>query len=198
MAKTVYALLIAIDDYKSPVPPLSGCVRDSKEVQAYLEGTVPAEKLKLKSLHNGAATRQNVIDAFLTHLTQADEDDSVFIHYSGHGSQEKTTPIFSSLEPDGKNETLVLVDSRQTINGVYHRDLADKELRALIFQVAKRNPHIVAMFDCCHAGANTRSTRNVTKRQASDDNTSARSLDDYVFMQGGELADNLQQALAGK
>ena len=192
MAKNVYALLIAINDYQHPVPKLNGCVQDSNEVKAYLEGTIPSDKLKLQVLHDADATRKNVIDAFLSHLTQADEEDSVFIHYAGHGSQEKTMEAFYDLEPDRKNETLVLVDSRQTINNEYHRDLADKELRALIHQVARKKPHIVAIFDCCHAGSNTRSTAKVTKRQASDDKTNARSLREYVFMERDEFSDSFQ------
>lgn len=193
MADKVYALLIAIDKYLPPVPALGGCVQDSSEVQAYLEGTIPAEKLNLKVLRDEDATRENVIDAFMNHLTQADGDDSVFIHYSGHGSQEKTTPVFADLEPDGKNETLVLYDSRQTIDGVYHRDLADKELRALIHQVARKSPHIVGVFDCCHSGSNTRDTADVTKRQAGDDKAQARGLDSYVFMERSEFADTFQE-----
>lgn len=198
MATHVYALLIAIDTYRSPVPPLSGCVQDSKEVQEYLEGTVPADKLKLKVLRNEEATRAHVIDAFMTHLTQAGAEDSVFIHYSGHGSQENTSPVFADLEPDGKNETLVLYDSRQTINGEYHRDLADKELRALIHQVARKEPHIVAIFDCCHAGSNTRDTAKVTKRQASDDKAKPRALSEYVFMERSEFADTFQKNFEGE
>lgn len=192
MANNVYALLIAIDKYRHPVPPLSGCVQDSSEVQAYLEGTISSDKLKMKTLRNEDATRANVIDAFMSHLSQADAEDSVFIHYSGHGSQEKTSPVFADIEPDGKNETLVLYDSRQTINSVYHRDLADKELRALIHHVSQKNPHIVGMFDCCHSGSNTRDTAKVTKRQAGDDKSQPRDLKDYVFMERSEFADTFQ------
>ncbi len=196
MANKIYALLIAIDSYRHPVPPLSGCVQDSKEVQAYLEGTIPSDQLKLQTLRNEQATRKNVVDAFLSHLSQAGSEDTVFIHYSGHGSQEKTHEAFYDLEPDHKNETLVLYDSRQTIDSVYHRDLADKELRALLHQVARKNPHIVTIFDCCHSGSNTRDTAKVTKRQASDDQAKARDLKDYVFMERSEFADTFQKEFA--
>jgi uncharacterized glyoxalase superfamily protein PhnB/pimeloyl-ACP methyl ester carboxylesterase len=193
MANHVYALLIAIDKYQHPVPPLGGCVRDSQDLKAYLEATVPPDQLKLMTLWDAAATKDRIVDAFLSHLNQAGPDDTVLLHYAGHGSQEKAPEVFWEMEPDHKNETLVCYDSRRTIQGEYHRDLADKELRALIHQVAQKNPHIVTIFDCCHAGSNTRTTAKVTSRQAPDDKTAARSLDQYVFMQRDEFADTYRK-----
>ena len=34
MARTVYALLVAIDDFPEPIPPLSGCVADLEAMVA--------------------------------------------------------------------------------------------------------------------------------------------------------------------
>ena len=35
--KTVYALLIAINDYAKPVPKLDGCVNDLNAIKEYME-----------------------------------------------------------------------------------------------------------------------------------------------------------------
>ena len=76
MSRTIYALLIAIDDYPSPIPKLRGCVNDIDAFATYLSERVAKDKgvaLKLKTLKNGEATRQAVIDAFSDHLGQGEE-----------------------------------------------------------------------------------------------------------------------------
>ncbi len=196
MANQVYALLFAVDKYRNPVPALNGCVRDSKDVEDYLRASVPTDKLHLMTLRDEEATKANVIDAFLTHLTQAEKGDYVFVHYAGHGSQEKSPQAFWYMEPDRMNETLVCYDSRQTIGGVYHRDLADKELSSLVYQVSKKGPEIVLMMDCCHSGSNSRETQHVTKRQSPADGETSRALNDYVFMHREEFGDEYKNLFA--
>ena len=71
MSRTIYALLVAIDDYPSPIPKLRGCVNDIDAFASYLSERVAKDKgvaLKLKTLKNGEATRQAVVDAFRDHL----------------------------------------------------------------------------------------------------------------------------------
>lgn len=36
MPRTVYALLVGIDEYPQPIPKLYGCVNDINEFEAYL------------------------------------------------------------------------------------------------------------------------------------------------------------------
>ena len=117
--KTIYALLVGIDDYPRPVRKLRGCVNDIKETEAYLkarvepgEGRTLDEALKVRALANGEATRDEVIKAFREHLGQASEGDVALFCYSGHGSQEQAPEQFWHIEPDHLNETLVLYDSR--------------------------------------------------------------------------------------
>ncbi|MFK7970007.1 MAG: caspase family protein [Bacteroidia bacterium] len=193
----VHALLIAIDAYSAPVPALAGCVNDSKDVQAWLETVVPEGKLNLKTLHDHDATKQNIIDGFLNHLGKAKSDDTVFIHYSGHGSQERAHPAFKRLEPDGLNETVVCVDSRQVIDGVLHRDLADKEVGALVKKVADTGAHVVMIFDCCHSGSGSRDTKKVTARQSPSDMNKPRTLEDYIFWDEATYGDGFKRAIEG-
>ncbi|NEP29406.1 MAG: caspase family protein, partial [Moorea sp. SIO3I6] len=47
MTNNIYALLVAIDEYPSPVPSLNGCVNDILEIQEYLQGRVAADGDKL-------------------------------------------------------------------------------------------------------------------------------------------------------
>ena len=112
MPRTIYSLLVAIDDYPSPIPKLRGCVNDIDAFATYLSERVAKDKgvsLKLKTLKNGEATRQAVIDGFRDHLGKAKKGDVALFYYCGHGSQEQAPEEFWKLEPDHLDETLVLL-----------------------------------------------------------------------------------------
>ena len=154
MTRNIYALLVGIDAYTYPVPPLQGCVNDIKEIAEYLQGRVAQDdyQLHLRTLIDRDATRQGIINGFREHLSQATSEDIALFYYAGHGSQEQTPPEFWDVEPDRLSETIVCYDSRNP--GGW--DLVDKELGKLISEVAQNNPHTVIIMDCCHSGSGTR------------------------------------------
>jgi hypothetical protein len=177
MTCNIYALLVGIDEYVSPVPPLRGCVNDIMAIKEYLEGRISKDgyKLHLRTLLNQDATRQAIIEGFQQHLCQASSEDVAFFCYAGHGSQEQAPEEFWVLEPDRLNETLVCYDSR-TPEGW---DLADKELAKLIALVAAKNPHMTIILDCCHSGSGTRDTYGEAVRLAPVDRRK-RPLDSFI------------------
>ncbi|MBK8704774.1 MAG: caspase family protein [Saprospiraceae bacterium] len=160
MAKNVYALLVGVNAYEPPVPRLKGCVADVEAVQAYLKA-MPGIRLHDVLLRDGEATKANIIDQFLSHLGQAGPDDVALFYFSGHGTREAANPVFWKSSPSRALQCLV------PYNGIIapspppplspSRLLADKELRFLIHQISKKQPHIITIFDCCHSGQNTRS-----------------------------------------
>lgn len=180
MNRNIYALLVGIDEYVSPVPPLKGCVNDITAIAEYLLGRVASDRyhLHLRTLLNQDATRQAIIDGFRQHLCQASGEDVAFFYYSGHGSQEQAPQEFWALEPDRLNETLVCYDSR-SFGGW---DLADKELAKLIAEVAKNNPHVAIIVDCCHSGSGTRGDleTEMAVRKAPIDRRQ-RPLESFIF-----------------
>ncbi|MBH8574134.1 caspase family protein [Nostocaceae cyanobacterium CENA369] len=180
MNRNIYALLVGIDEYVSPVPPLKGCVNDITAIAEYLSGRVASDRyqIHLRTLLNQDATRQAIIDGFRQHLCQANREDVAFFYYSGHGSQEQSPQEFWALEPDRLNETLVCYDSR-SFGGW---DLADKELAKLIAEVAKNNPHVAIIVDCCHSGSGTRGdleTETAVRKAPID--RRQRPLDSFIF-----------------
>lgn len=177
MPRTVYALLVAIDEYPAGISRLHGCANDIDAVADLLNARVPAagDALELRILKNAEATRERIIAGFQEHLTAAGPDDVALFFYSGHGSQAPTPPEFWHLEPDRLDETLVCFNSRQS--DTY--DLADKELAKLIAQVAEKKPHIVIILDCCHSGSGTRAVLDGVVRRAPTDNRQ-RPLTSYL------------------
>ncbi len=171
--KTIYALLVGIDEYTSSVNPLEGCVNDITAVKEYLEDSIQAENLHIRTLLNQEATRENVINGFREHLCQAGSEDVALFYFAGHGAQEKAPKEFWKIEPDHKNETILCYDSRKD-----HWDLADKEINQLIDEVAAKNPHITIVMDCCHSGAGSRGSSD-TRRAPIDKRQ--RPIESYII-----------------
>jgi len=119
---------------------------EKKNVYVLLVGINKYQDAPLKG-----ATRTAIISSWEKHLGKAQKEDIVLFYFSGHGAQEAADTTIWKEEGNNKLEVLVCYDSPQT-----NLFLADKELRYLIHELAKKNPHIVTIFDCCHSGDNTR------------------------------------------
>jgi hypothetical protein len=159
MSRTLYALLVGIDDYAPSVPPLSGCVNDITAFGDWLTARTAGEfQLRVRALQDKEARREAIIAGFREHLAQAGPNDVALFYYSGHGSQEPCPEKFWPIEPDHLDETLVCWDSREP--GGW--DLADKELAYLIAHVANRGAHVVVILDSCHSGSATRGAQPQT------------------------------------
>ena len=182
----LYALLIGINLYDEnsliQINNLDGCVNDVTAMRNFLlthyTDMIVSGNQQLLTLWNEQATRGNVIQAFKTHLCQAQAGDIVFIQYSGHGSSNITAPEFQQYTADNEEQTWVLYDSR-TDGGL---DLADKELALLLEEVGKTQAHIVVVSDSCHSGSVTREVEdfmNLKVRECKATNAQ-RTLDSYL------------------
>ncbi|WP_446010180.1 caspase family protein, partial [Candidatus Electrothrix sp.] len=148
----IYVLSVGINDYSPTVGKLRGCLNDVEALKDYLTDTIGRDKLRLETLTDSDATRENIIKLFRSHLGKAGADDVVLFHYSGHGARCRAAKEFKRFYPDGWDEGLVCYDSRET--GGF--DLADKELAVLLAEVARNAPHIAVFLDSCHSGSATR------------------------------------------
>jgi pimeloyl-ACP methyl ester carboxylesterase len=158
MAKKIYALLVGINDYPAGVGSLAGCVNDVKSFADFLKDTYGKKyDLRLEILLNKDASKANIVKQFKSHLAKAQKEDTVFFHYSGHGSREYTAEEFWQYEPSKQHQTIVCQDSRTAGNW----DLADKELALLLHLAGQNLPHFAVSMDCCHSGSATRSAEEV-------------------------------------
>jgi hypothetical protein len=141
------ALLIGINRYAA-VPGLKGAVNDvmtMKEVLIQRWGFDPA---RIALLIDEQATRDNMMAALENIVRDSDPQDTVYIHYSGHGSQVQD---LNGDEEDGLDETLVPQNGRMP--GV--RDIVDDELGELLAKLRTRK--VLIVLDSCHSGTATRS-----------------------------------------
>ena len=94
-------------------------------------------------------------------VKEADSNDVVYIHYSGHGSQVED---LNGDEPqDQLDETIVPQDGRT--EGV--PDITDDELEALLSQL--KTSQAVVVLDSCHSGTATRGLEVRVRSVPADD-----------------------------
>jgi hypothetical protein len=150
------ALLVGINDYAVPrITDLRGAVNDVDMMGRVLETRLGFERANITVLKDSQATRVAILAAVDRLVAQAGEHDSVYFHYSGHGSQSTDR---NGDETDGKDETIVAHDSRSP--GV--PDITDDEFDRRFARLRTRN--VLLVFDSCHSGTVTRSAAVATPR----------------------------------
>jgi hypothetical protein len=152
---TVYALTVGINAYLPPINALYGCVNDVAAITEVLT-TRLGSQLQQLTLLDQQATRAAVIDGWRQHLGQAGSGDVALFYYGGHGGEEPAPPELVNLEGTKRLQNLICFDSGRRVDGKLVRALADKELAALISEVAARGAHVAVLLDCCHSGSGTR------------------------------------------
>ena len=176
MKPTLYALMVAVDNYPIPRHRLNGCVNDRNEFKTYLEENVDSAgfNLNIKTLTDKEASRKGVVEGF-AHFDAAKAGDCCLLYFSGHGSQVPAPKEFWDSEPDRKLESIVCWDSR--LEG--GMDLMDKELSYLIWKAkGDKDLSFAAVFDCCHSGSNTRNL-SYKVRMAEANHTPAK-VEDFL------------------
>ena len=178
MASRIYALLVGINDYSPHVGKLHGCLNDVANFRCFLEESYGSNSLALETLTDSDATRPNIVEQFRFHLGRATREDTVIFFYGGHGARSKSASPFKDYFPDEKDEGLVCYGSRDP--GGF--DLADKELAVLLGEVAKNDPHIAVILDCCHSGSATRDADSFThfKPRQTHEVFEERPLESYL------------------
>lgn len=189
-----YALLIGID-YYHPKPDiydhLQGCVRDIDKMADYLKVslTIPDEHITrltsplpetnsnadVRSARNDMPpTYQNIVQAFDDITQKAEEQDLVYIHYSGHGGRVRT--IFPGLKGEGQyDEGLVPMDVGD--HGYYLRDV---EITTLLKRMTDKGLVVTVIFDSCHSGGATRGDGAFRGSRNGDVDTKDRPTDSIV------------------
>ena len=143
---TKRAVLIGINDYKA-VPQLMGSVNDVAAIRHILLtrwGFAPED---IVTLTDQEATRAAILSALRRIVRESGPDDTVFVHFSGHGSQVQD---LNGDEADGLDETLVPYDGRTP--GV--PDIVDDELDQIFSEL--RAKAVLIVLDSCHSGTATR------------------------------------------
>lgn len=182
-ARRVYAVMVGISDYPGTGNDLPLTAEDARKLQQALarQGTLAPESV---TLIDAQATRAGLRQAFQRVAAAAGPDDLFLFFYSGHGNQVRA-PV-SATEPDGKNETIEMVDG----------SITDDELNQMFQQV--RSQTALLILDSCFSGG---FARDVVSRpgvmglfSSEEDLTSSVA---EKFQAGGFLSHFIQTGFAG-
>ncbi|MEK7256372.1 MAG: caspase family protein, partial [Bacteroidota bacterium] len=176
----LFALFVGVNTYAHIRRPLTGCINDVNRMEAFFQKHVAGSfTFHSRTLTNIDATKAGIVNAFEEHLLRNDlkPGDVLLYYFSGHGAEEAAHPAFWHDEPNRKLQVLACQDSNLETGKNF---LADKELRYLIHKAAKPGVEVVAIFDCCHSGDNTRNlTVNAVERLAGA--VRQRDWSDFIF-----------------
>ena len=133
------ALVIGIN-YLGTSSQLDGCINDAKTIETYLKEQNFTHIKMLTDETPITPTRANILNEIKTLLETSNANDTLFIYYSGHGSN---TVDRTGDELDGYDELIVPLD---------FNFIKDDELKTLINTYGKPNTNLIALFDSCNSG----------------------------------------------
>ncbi|KAL7271818.1 Ca(2+)-dependent cysteine protease [Rhizina undulata] len=143
------ALLIGIN-YFGQRGQLRGCINDVKNMSTFLHERFNYKREDMVILTDdqqnprSQPTKQNILQAMHWLVKDAQPNDCLFFHYSGHGGQAKDT---DGDESDGYDETIYPVDFR------FSGHIVDDEMHRIMVQPLKTGVRLTAIFDSCHSGS---------------------------------------------
>ncbi|MFC3643552.1 caspase family protein [Aquibium oceanicum] len=165
-ARTYYAVLVAATAYPN-LPPKSALIgpnHDAQLVREYLLGNSPvkfdAANIILLADNLDGAIGSPTLDGILSGLAQiaawAKRGDFVYIHYSGHGSQQPA--LSAGDETDGLDEILLPSDTgmwTDRTKGVPNA-LTDNMVGQALDAIRNKGAFVWIVLDCCNSGTATR------------------------------------------
>ena len=158
------ALLIGIN-YIGSKNALRGCINDAHNIFNYLTtycGYRPEDIVMLTDDQREMVKiplKENIIRAMQWLVKDAQPNDALFFHYSGHGGQTKD---LDGDEEDGMDDVIYPVDFESV------GPLIDDTMHDIMVKSLPQGARLTALFDSCHSGTvldlpYTYSTKGVIK-----------------------------------
>lgn len=145
------ALLVGINYIGIPNATLGGCINDAKNTKDTLIEHFGFEEENVTLLTEDQEhitkkpTAGNIRNGFKWLFEGATQGDTLYFHYSGHGSQ---VPDPTGQEPDGQNECILPIDFDDWDRHI----ILDDEIHRVFDDNLPNGVHCICVFDCCHSG----------------------------------------------
>ncbi|KAJ3372487.1 Ca(2+)-dependent cysteine protease [Allomyces arbusculus] len=142
------ALFVGIN-YKGTKAELRGCINDVHNISSYLFGNWGFSRQNSviltddQSDPNALPTKNNILAAMQWLVRDAQPNDSLLFHYSGHGSKQKDE---DGDEEDGHDETIVPLDYEKA------GQITDDTLHDVLVKNLPAGVRLTCIMDCCHSG----------------------------------------------
>ncbi|ORY90682.1 caspase domain-domain-containing protein [Leucosporidium creatinivorum] len=138
-------LYIAINYPKGP-GHLLGCHNDANRISTFMREKHQFRDVKILMDKPGhiQPTRANILDAMQWLVKDAEPNDSLFFHYSGHGGQVEDR---NGDEEDGFDESIVPLDYKTA------GQIIDDDMHHIMVASLPGGCRLTAIFDSCHSGS---------------------------------------------
>lgn len=129
---------------------MKGCINDANNVKRFLCSQFNYKAEDIVMLTDDAPNprqipnKQNMIAAMQWLVRDAQPNDSLFFHYSGHGGQTKD---LDGDEADGFDEVIYPVDFKQAGH------IVDDMMHDIMVKPLPPGCRLTAIFDSCHSGS---------------------------------------------
>jgi hypothetical protein len=194
----LYGIFIGIDEYRPDRRPLSGCVRDVRQLEVFFLTRLKHLKKQIYSLiaprpgsdeaaipQQQQPTYENIIRTCQRVSARAKAGDLVWIYFAGHGARIRTA-YPQAKGPAGIDEALVLWRKGSRARERYLRDV---ELGYLLQAMVEKGLIVTLVLDCCHSGGATRGNEQVSMRGLGYIDTPSRAASSLVAS-SQELSEN--------
>ncbi|MEM6695294.1 MAG: caspase family protein [Pseudomonadota bacterium] len=196
------ALLIGVSDYEASdlgIADLKGPANDIRLLQTVLtERGVSDFRILADGVEGGVRpTRAAILAAFDALARDAEQDDFIFIHFSGHGSQQ---PDQNGDETDGLDEVFLAIDSNRAPLGDPRilNAIVDDEIGEAVAKIRARGADVWMVIDSCHSGSGLRAvSSNVAVRFVDPASFGIDVTAQAPAEPGLDLADDNEGDLAG-
>ncbi|KAJ6505606.1 hypothetical protein DFH09DRAFT_1439004 [Mycena vulgaris] len=192
----VFALIIAIDKYAyNETWSLNECVNDANLIESFITTTFTTHSIR--RLDNEAATRQDILDNFQSHLienTNVKPGETIIFYFAGHGSRV-TAPVGWESN-DGLIETICPHDQRdEAAQGA--PGIPDVTIAALLRELARNKGDNITLLTspcCCYSGGVTRAPGESLKRSLPPDHLPFPDIDRDIWTRDGSNFDSTKKA----
>jgi hypothetical protein len=142
-----------------------------------------------------APTRSNIFNQLEILLERASRDDFVYLHFSGHGSQQPAANAGDEI--DGLDETFLPADTKNWNNAIrsIENAITDDDISNWLDKFRAKGIFVWLVFDSCHSGTMTRSQwqpRKIPSASLGVPSSRSNQLDN-----GAPVKNNSQQGDAG-
>ncbi|KXS14785.1 peptidase C14 [Gonapodya prolifera JEL478] len=182
------ALLIGIN-YRGSGQELKGCINDVAHMYEYLTQSCGYSKDKMVVMTEDATNpnflpnSRNIIAGFRWLVRDNRPGDTLFLHYSGHGSQVQD-PVDSRPDHPDFDDTIVPLDYKQA------GQITSTQLHKMLVSPLPQGVKLTVIFDCCHSG--TMLELPYTFRPDAKGNVSVHKFTEYAksAISNGKIAFN--------
>lgn len=134
------AFLVGINKYNDA--PLRGCVNDVLLMYKLLSEKFGFDTKDMDLITDHEATKANILAGLKKLISGAMPGDTLYFHFSGHGSQVVVDDWTNSNEADGRDEIICPVDLN------WKDPLRDNDLGSILKRVPP-GVNVVVILDCC-------------------------------------------------